>query len=220
MILWPVGWYTPLRWRVIVPMIGFISSWVTHAHLITLKYSSTALSLIYTIYSTSLHTHKDSQSPLVVPQQRLSTQKLTQSHTSNVTHKVFNSHDPLFSNYKPSSVVSHLELSDIYSRSSFSLSYKPLIWHAGKRSNCCATADEVTWPFPTLASSKCLYLLPGNKRGEAMRDSLRLGSARRKHRFVYCCVIAAACFNVTVLAWRKYATIYTMPQCFVKWTIF
>jgi hypothetical protein len=35
----------------------------------------------------------------------------------------------------------------------------------------------------------------------------RLGSARRKHRFVYYCVIAGACFDVTILAWRKYATI-------------
>jgi hypothetical protein len=39
--------------------------------------------------------------------------------------------------------------------------------------------------------------------------SARLGSAQRKHRFVYCCVIAGTCFDVTVLAWRKYATLYT-----------
>jgi hypothetical protein len=39
-----------------------------------------------------------------------STQKLPQSHTSNVTHKVFNSHYQLFSNYEPFTVVSHLEL--------------------------------------------------------------------------------------------------------------
>jgi hypothetical protein len=151
--------------------------------------------------------HKDFSSPQVLSQQRLSTQKLPQSHTSNVTHKVFNSHDPLFSNYKISTVVSHLEHTDNSSRTSSSLSYKPLIWHAGKRFNCCVTADAVTWPFPTFASSKCLQLLPGNKRGEAMLDSSRLRSARTKHRFVYCCVILGACFDVTVLAWRKYATI-------------
>jgi hypothetical protein len=29
------------------------------------------------------------------------------------------------------------------------------------------------------------------------------GSARRKHRFVYCCVIAGACFDITFLAWRN-----------------
>jgi hypothetical protein len=39
-------------------------------------------------------------------------------------------------------------------------------------------------------------------------DRPRLGTVRRKHRFVYCCVIAGTCFEVTALAWRKYATIY------------
>jgi hypothetical protein len=34
-----------------------------------------------------------------------------------------------------------------------------------------------------------------------------LGSAWRKHHFVYCFVIAGMCFEVAVLAWRKYATI-------------
>jgi hypothetical protein len=56
-ILWRAGWYTPLIRRVLIRMIGFISSWVTHSRLITLTYSSTALSLIYTIYRPPLHTH-------------------------------------------------------------------------------------------------------------------------------------------------------------------
>jgi hypothetical protein len=43
--------------------------------------------------------------------------------------------------------------------------------------------------------------------GSARLCSGLLCSARRKHRFVYCCVIAGTCFDVTVLAWRKYATI-------------
>jgi hypothetical protein len=30
--------------------------------------------------------------------------------TENCSHEVFNSHDQLFSNYEPSTVVSHLEL--------------------------------------------------------------------------------------------------------------
>jgi hypothetical protein len=42
---------------------------------------------------------------------------------------------------------------------------------------------------------------------EARRCATRLGSARRKHRFVYCCVIVGACFVVTVVARRKYTTI-------------
>jgi hypothetical protein len=50
------------------------------------------------------------------------------------------------------------------------------------------------------------------RRGEAMpRDArlvtARLGSARKKHRFVNCCVIAGTCFGAAVLAWRKYATL-------------
>jgi hypothetical protein len=47
-----------------------------------------------------------------------------------------------------------------------------------------------------------------------MHDSSLLGStllstARRKHHFVYCCVIVGACFDVTDLTWRKFATIHT-----------
>jgi hypothetical protein len=34
-----------------------------------------------------------------------------------------------------------------------------------------------------------------------------LGSARKKHSFVYCCVIAGTYFEVTVFAYRKYAII-------------
>jgi hypothetical protein len=82
---------------------------------------------------------------------------------------------------------------------------------------CCVTAEmrdvtaeheEVTWSLPTLASSKCLQLSLSNRRGATRHYTAELGSARRKHRFVYCCVIARTCFEVTVLALRKYATIF------------
>jgi hypothetical protein len=44
--------------------------------------------------------------------------------------------------------------------------------------------------------------------GDAMRcDAMRLVTARRKHRFAYCCVMAGTYFEVTALALRKYATI-------------
>jgi hypothetical protein len=64
--------------------------------------------------------------------------------------------------------------------------YKPLVWHAGKHFNCCVTTNawrhclrgHVTLPFPILASSKCLELLSGNKRGEAMQRDEWLVSAR------------------------------------------
>jgi hypothetical protein len=49
------------KWRVLVRMIGFINSLVTHALLITLKYKFStghaALSLIYTHSSSPLRTH-------------------------------------------------------------------------------------------------------------------------------------------------------------------
>jgi hypothetical protein len=48
--------------------------------------------------------------------------------------------------------------------------------------------------------------------GSARLCSALLGTARRKHRFVHYCVIAGACFDVTVLVCRKYATI-SMNGC-------
>jgi hypothetical protein len=73
---------------------------------------------------------------------------------------------------------------------------------------------------PPPASSKCLQRLPGNRRwGDETRIAIRsllgsprlgsaiLGTARRKHRFIYYCAIAGACFDVTILTWRKYATV-------------
>jgi hypothetical protein len=51
-------------------MIGFISTSVISSLL------NTALSLIYTLSSPPLHTHYDSQFPLDVSWQRISTQKL------------------------------------------------------------------------------------------------------------------------------------------------
>jgi hypothetical protein len=41
-----------------------------------------------------------------------------------------------------------------------------------------------------------------------MRRDEHLGLAWRKHSFVYCCVITEACLDVTVLAWRKYTTVF------------
>jgi hypothetical protein len=54
--------------------------------------------------------------------------------------------------------------------------------------------------------------LRSNVRGATRHDTVALGTARhgaarRKHRFVYCCVIAGTCLEVTVLAWSKHATI-------------
>jgi hypothetical protein len=42
--------------------------------------------------------------------------------------------------------------------------------------------------------------------------SALLSSAQRKHRFLYCCAIVGACFDVTVLAWHKYTTVFTRRE--------
>jgi hypothetical protein len=64
-VLWRIGWYTPLIRRDLVPMTGFISSWDTHSLLIIVNEGHTKLSLFYslsTIYNPPLHTHYDSAS--------------------------------------------------------------------------------------------------------------------------------------------------------------
>jgi hypothetical protein len=76
--------------------------------------------------------------------------------------------------------------------------------------NCCVTAHA--WRHVTLPQSCVKQVFTAvawqqTRRSDATRWATRLGSARWKHRFVYCCVIAGACFDVTVLAWRKYATV-------------
>jgi hypothetical protein len=135
--------------RVLVTAKGFglVIGFINYSQVVTTINYNTVPDFYTTKHSTliiSVYLHLSS---LSVSWQRISIQELSQSHTSNVTHKVFNSHDPLFSNYEPSTVVSHLELTNHYSRTSFSLSYKPLIWHVGKRFNCCVTAVAVMWPL-------------------------------------------------------------------------
>jgi hypothetical protein len=52
-ILWRVGWYTPLIRRVIVRMIWYISSYVTHSHLISLTHrQQSAISDSHTLQHT------------------------------------------------------------------------------------------------------------------------------------------------------------------------
>jgi hypothetical protein len=56
---------------------------VTHSLLITLIHRQYSLSLVYTLYRPPLHTHWDSLVPLVVSQQRISTQHC-KSYTPNI----------------------------------------------------------------------------------------------------------------------------------------
>jgi hypothetical protein len=84
--------------------------------------------------------------------------------------------------------------------------------------NALIVVSLLTWSrdpsLPLRHPSVYSSCLATKRRGDAMRwatrsrlGSVLLGTARRKHRFVYYCVIAGACFDVTVLVWRKYATI-------------
>jgi hypothetical protein len=149
----------------------------------------------------------------------LTTANIRSHSTENCSHEVFNSHDQLFSYYESSMVVSHLELTDNYSRTSLSLSYKTLIWHTGNASIVVSLLKRrtslLTWscdPSPLLhhpSVYSCCLATNEARQCDTMHDSSQLGSAWRKHCFVYCCIIVRACFDVTVLAWRKYSTIST-----------
>jgi hypothetical protein len=76
--------------------------------------------------------------------------------------------------------------------------------------HCGTSGGRVTSPHSCVIQA--FTVSPSNERGEASRgatqhDKVELGSARRKHRSVSCCVIAGTCFHATVLAWRKYARV-------------
>jgi hypothetical protein len=113
-------------------------------------------------------------------------------------HKVFNSHDPFFSNYESSTVVSHLELTDNYSTPSFSLS--------DMRENASIVASLLTRsrdPSPLLRHPSvysCCW--QQTRRGDASRcatrhGSARLGSARPGQSSEVEPIILVACTNHT-----------------------
>jgi hypothetical protein len=58
--LWRVWWYKPLIRRVLVQMIGFINSWITHSLLITLYYST---HIVFTHQTSGLHRATDFPPP-------------------------------------------------------------------------------------------------------------------------------------------------------------
>jgi hypothetical protein len=76
---------------------------------------------------------------------------------------------------------------------------------------CLATTrrgDETRWATRSRFGSARLR---STRLGSAL-----LGTAQRKHRFVYYYVIAGACFDVTVLVWRKYSTVYSQVSIMIK----
>jgi hypothetical protein len=73
-----------MKWWVLVQMIGFISTYVTHSHLITFKYSAAGVSTLYGSLSrarTHARTHESS------PGNAIKTQELELQITPNITHE-------------------------------------------------------------------------------------------------------------------------------------
>jgi hypothetical protein len=76
-------------------------------------------------------------------------------------------------------------------------------WHAWRH----CWLGHVTPPHSCVIQVFIAVAWQQTRWGDARLVTTRQSSARRKHRFIHCCVIAGTCFDVTVLAWRKYTTI-------------
>jgi hypothetical protein len=218
--------YTPLIRQVLVCMIGFISSWVTHSLFLHLHTGNTVLSLIYThLQITVAHALGFPGSPSRLLATHLDTGIITVllNHTLQILHIKSSLHrytlatNSFLHNSRHS--VSYWELTETYSRTTCKwASVSPISPWSDMRKNralllsChCGTCRGHMIP-PHSCVIQVFIMLPSNERGEAgqgatWHDTAELDSAQRKHRFVYCCVIAGTCFEVSFLAWRKYATL-------------
>jgi hypothetical protein len=130
-------------------MIGFISTWLHTPNYSCIQQYSAIVDLHHLQHTV------EHELGFWVPTTALNTQttRVLLNHTLQMllhysTHNVFTSQDDCsqLATHELPAAVSHRELTDNSSRTGFSLSYKSLIWHAGKRFNCCVTADAVTWP--------------------------------------------------------------------------
>jgi hypothetical protein len=87
------GWYTPLIRRVLVRLIGFISSWVTHSLVITPTYMSfSAISVLRTFQITVAHALGFSVSTSRLLAMDLDTQTITVPHFKYYTEALFTTH--------------------------------------------------------------------------------------------------------------------------------
>jgi hypothetical protein len=109
---------------------GLVIGFINYSQVVnTIKYI-TVNDFYTTNHSTLIFSVCLYMSSLSVSWQRVSTQELSQTHTSNITHEeilplalnVFNSQDQIFSSYEPYAAVSLLEQIYNYSRTSISLS--------------------------------------------------------------------------------------------------
>jgi hypothetical protein len=118
--------------------------------------SHTAPSLIYTLSSSPLHTHKDSQSPLVVSWQRISTQELSLQITMKSSSNFFFDHlgmpTQFSSSNSPVSVVlnSVLHGTDLYSTN---LHDSPRPLHDSRYIDAARTTQKTFPPYCSFISS-------------------------------------------------------------------
>jgi hypothetical protein len=227
-ILWRVGWYTPLIRRVLVRIIGFISSYVTHVLLVTRTHRQySAFAHLHHLQITVAHALEFShhQSFPSNGSQHRNYNSLIKSHIPNITQeenfpltlKAFNSHDQFFPNYVPSTVVSNRGLTR--QRASVSL-INPWYDTRENASIFASLLKRVTSlltrsrdPSPLLRHPNiysCCLATNEPRRCDAMGDSSRLGSARlgtEKTPLRLLLRNRGSVFRFTVLAWRKYSII-------------
>jgi hypothetical protein len=195
--MWRVWWYTPLIRRVLIRTIGFINrlQLVTTNNYNTVpdfyststprQFSESIPTCIYYPFPGNGSQHKNYHrlTLQILHVNLLFTETFFTPHAGNSTDNC--SHGVFFINEHPT-VFSHLELSDNCLITPTANSYKPFIWHARKRFNCCVTADS--WRLVTLPHSCVIQVFIAvawqqTRRGDATRwatrhDSARLGSAR------------------------------------------
>jgi hypothetical protein len=122
---------TLIKW-VLVQMIGFISSWVTHSVIITLTYRSySSITVLHTFQFTVVHALGFSLPTSRLLATDLNTETITSNHwsthskhytqTNSSTHTIKSS---------PTMKLPRLSPAENFQRTDFSLFYKPLIWHA------------------------------------------------------------------------------------------
>jgi hypothetical protein len=165
-ILWHVSWYMSRIRRVLVRMIEFISSWVTHLLTITFTYSHTALSLIYTIYRTFAYSLilPVSTSRLLAP--ALNTETTTVSHFKYYTQIGPSNHTSILRRLTSCFLLCWTELK-------LTLHSLLLIWN---------------W-LPHLTSSSGTLLIRNSTKTELLPKSSYITSALTAQKTqLYCCV--------------------------------
>jgi hypothetical protein len=210
-VLWCVcgTCHMPLIRRVLVQLIGFISSWVTHTHTHARTHARTlSLSLSHTHTLSLTHTHTLSLQTLHI--------NLLFTDNSHSQSRTLNSLTQLKSITSTHTIICSPTMNLPCGKCSFQWFF-----------NCCVivemhdvTADGITWPFSTHSCVIQVFIAVAwqqMRRGDVRQcvthhGTAELGSAWRKHCFIYCCVIAEMCFDVTVLAWRKYTTLCLLAE--------